>query len=85
MIPEYLKGMTSVEIVDKHKDKFKDNAYDYIYADVYVKSLQGLLILAVGNALTSINDDSSTWYEANEYEVKSRDRAIAFLNMVLSK
>ena len=77
MIPEYLKGKSAAQIVGEMGDRFRNSVGAVGVEQRYIQYLEGLLLLAVKDAL--MNAD----YEDSLSALEAEQRAIAFLNMVL--
>ena len=87
MIPDYLQGMSAAQIVDKIRGNYlhiETGDYEGLEKS-YGRYLEGLLLLAVKNALCNADPLSFDGF-GSTYDSRGREaegRAVAFLNIVL--
>lgn len=84
MIPKYLIGKSAARIVDEVKRKFAQDVHIDYYRE-YAQQLEMLLLISVKDALMNADDDNQVKELVEYINDGAEQRAIAFLNKVLSK
>lgn len=80
MIPEHIKGKSAEQIIDEMTLRFISGTHNY--GEDYVKYLEGLLLLAVKDALCNCDGMQGTYVN---YVESVEGKTIVFLNTVLPK
>ena len=82
MIPQYLQGKSAAQMVDEIKKEY--SGIEHLpYNSDYVRKLEGLLLLAVKDALCACDGVKMCGRDYGLMGSEAEGRAIAFLNMVL--
>ena len=78
MIPKHMQHLTAVQIVQQMRERYEQDNFL-----LYVTHLEGLLTVAVSNALKDANERVRIQELVNEEKEQTTARAVMLLSMVL--